>query len=117
MPEQVTINFDASGYESFERCQQFFSHQTHRLRDAQGRVVKQAVQAMEMDMSPSQWSQKTNESNNTTVTLNDAEVYTEKFGDTEWINWLFWRHVVNKKNKKEELLRMKEEIEKKLSAM
>lgn len=92
--EQITLNFDADGYDAFEYADEFFAHATRSLRDEQGRTVKQAVQAMEMDYSPSQWSQKLNRSNNTAVSLRDADIHTEKFGNTDWICFLYYKHVV-----------------------
>lgn len=67
-----------------------------------------------MDMSPSQWSQKLNEKNNTSVNLNDAERFTELFGDTRWITYLVWKHIIKAKRSKDELIKMREQIERQL---
>jgi hypothetical protein len=109
--EQIVLNFDASGFESFEGTHECFSHQTRCVRDESGRPIKQAVQAMEMDFSPSQWSQKVNQSNNTSVNLNDADHFTELYGDTTWIHYAVWKHIVCA-NRGDEI----EQLEKQLAA-
>ena len=96
MNEQITLNFDASEFEAFEGIHEFFSHGTKTVRDRNGRVIKQGVQAMEMDFSPSQWSQKVNQSNNTCVNLNDADDYTDRYDDVRWIHYAVWKHIIQK---------------------
>lgn len=96
--EQITLNFDASEFDGFEKIEEYFSHRTRAIRDEQGRAVKQAVQAMEMDYSPSQWSHKINRSNNTSVTLEDADRHTEIFGDVSWIYYAVHKHIIQRGN-------------------
>lgn len=112
--EQITINFDASEFEGYESLQEFFAHMTCTVKDEQGRVIKQGVQAMEMDYSPSQWSQKRTESNNTALSLKDADKHTEIYGDVRWIYYAIQKHIIKKKRPREELLLLKAEIERQL---
>ena len=114
--QQIILNFDASEFDAFERTQEFFSHATRTLKDEQGRTVKQCVQAMEVDLAPTQWNQKLNETNNTSVTLNDADKYTEFSGDSRWIEFAYWKHVIKKKKNRTQLLKLKEQIERELEA-
>lgn len=112
--EQITLNFDAREFDGFESIREYFSYRTRVTKDETGKVIKQAVQAMEMDYSPSQWSQKVNESNNTTITLNDADRFTETFGDVSWIYFAIQKHIINKKRNRDDLLRLKAEIDRQL---
>lgn len=112
--EQITLNFDASEFDGFESLQEFFAHSTFSVKDHDGKSIKQCVQAMEMDMSPSQWAHKRNESNNTAITLNDIELHTEKFGDVRWIYYAITKHIIKSGKNKAELLRLKKEIERQL---
>lgn len=112
--EQITLNFDASEFDGYEGIHEFFSHSIKCTRDKDGKTVKQCVQAMEMDYSPSQWSHKTNKSNNTSVTLDDADKHTEIYGNVDWIYFALHKHVIKKKRNREQLLRLKAEIESQL---
>lgn len=114
--EQIVLNFDATGFEGYESCREYFVHSTHTVKDDQGRRVFQKTIAMEMDYSPSHWSQKLGEAGDSRITLNDAEQYSEKFGDVRWIHYLVYKHIVKKKKNREQLLRLKEEIERELAA-
>lgn len=108
--EQITLNFDASEFEAYEGAQEFFAHSSKMTRDEQGRVVKGGVQAMEMDYSPSQWSHKLNKSNNTSVTLDDADKHTEIYGNTEWIYFLVKKHIIDKKRNLDELIQLRDQL-------
>lgn len=108
--EQITLNFDASEFDAFEYADEFFAHTTRTLKDDQGRTIKQAVQAMEMDYSPSQWSQKLNRSNNTAVTLRDADIHAEKFGGTDWICFLYYKHVIKPTREEDVIARLEREL-------
>lgn len=114
--EQITLNYDASEFDGFESTQEFFAHSTFGIKDGDRRNVKQCVQAMEMDMSPSQWAHKRNQSNNTAITLNDIDRHTEIFGDVRWIYFAIQKHIIKSGKSKEELLKLKAEIEKQLEA-
>lgn len=94
--KQITLNFDASEFDGFESIQEFFTNRTRTVRDPDGRVIKQAVQAMQMDYSPSQWSHKLNKSNNTSLTLDDADRHTEIFGDVSWIYYAINKHIIQR---------------------
>lgn len=113
--EQIILNFDASEFDGFDRTQEYFAFRTRTIRDEGGRPVKQCVQAMELDFSPSQWSQKLCESNNTTITLNDADKHTEIFGEVGWIHFLVQKHIINKKQNREALLKLRKEIDAQLA--
>lgn len=113
--EQITLNFDASEFEGFESLQEFFSYATRSVRDPDGRVVKQCVQAMQMDYSPSQWSQKINRLNNTAVSLDDADRHSELFGDVRWVYFAIQKHIINKKRNRDDLLRLRAEIDRQLA--
>lgn len=113
--KQITLNFDASEFDGFESAQEFFAHCSRLIRDEDSRVIKQAVQAMEMDYSPSQWSHKLNKSNNTSLTLDDVERHTEIFGDVNWIYFLIQKHIIKPKRNRDQLLKLREEIERQLA--
>lgn len=108
--EQITLNFDASEFDAFEYADDYFAHTTRLLKDENGRPVKQAIQAMEMDYSPTQWSHKLNRSNNTAVTLRDADIHAEKYGGTEWICYLYWKHVVKPAREEDVIARLEREL-------
>jgi len=109
--EQIILNFDTSEFDAFDSVQEYFAHSTMLLKDKNGRIVKQCVQAMEMDMSPSQFNQKLHESNNTSLTLRDAERHTEHYGDVGWIHFLIYKHILKKKRNRDELLRLRAQID------
>ena len=85
------------------------------MKDESGQALKKHYQAADLDMSPAQWSQKLNESNNTTITLNDAEAYTEKFGDVRWINFLVYKHIVAPRRNVDELVRLREQLDRQIA--
>jgi hypothetical protein len=111
MVKQIVLNFDATGFEGFETCREYFAFGASTLRDEAGLALKKHYQAADMDLAPQQWGNKLNESNNTTITLNDAERYTEKFGDTRWINFLVWKHIVSPKRNIDDLKRLRDELD------
>lgn len=115
--EQITLNFDASEFDGFDSLQEFYAHRTRRIKDRAGSVVKQCVQAMEMDYSPSQWSQKLNKSNNTALTLDDIDRHTELYGDVTWIYYAIHRHIIRGQKSREELLQLRAEIDRQLSVV
>lgn len=108
--EQITLNFDATSYDAFEYADEFFAHAARNVKDEEGRVIKQALQAMDMDYSPSQWSQKINRSNNTAVTLRDADIHTEIFGNTEWISFLYYKHVIKPRRGEDRIAMLEREL-------
>lgn len=112
--EQIVLNFDASEFDGYETCREFFQRCAHTLKDSQGRQVFQKVIAAELDYSPSQWSQKLGEAGDARVTLNDAELYSEKFGDVEWINYLVYKHIIKKGRNRDALLKLREDIDRQL---
>lgn len=116
MAQQLLIDYEASEFEGFERTQEFFAYMSRTLRNEKGVIVAQKYQAADMEMSPAQFSQKLNESNNTSITLNDADRHTEIFGDTRWIEYAFWKHVVKRKKNRQKLLELKAQIERELEA-
>lgn len=113
--QQITLNFDTTDFDGFDGLQDYFSHASKTLRDEQGRVVKQSVQAMEMDFSPSHWSQKVNGLNNAAITLTDADGWTEKYGDVSWIYYLIDRHIIKRGRNRDDLLKARAEIDRQLS--
>lgn len=108
--EQITFNFDAREYDAFEYADEFFAHTVRSIKDEQGRIVKQAAQAMEMDYSPTQWSQKLNRSNNTAISLRDADVHTEIFGNIDWISFLYYKHVIKPQRGEDLVARLEREL-------
>lgn len=110
MVQQIVLNFDATGFEGFETCREYFAHCTRTLKDEKGMPVKQHYQAADMEMSPAQWSQKLNESNNTTVTINDAEEYTDRFNDVRWINFLVHKHIIEKQRGVDEMVKLRDQL-------
>jgi hypothetical protein len=116
MVKQIVLNFDATGFEGFTSCRNYLSFCSQTLKDENGAVLKQHYQAADMSMAPSRWSNKLNETNNTTVTLNDAERYTEKFGDVRWINFLVWKHIVSPKRNLDDLKRLRDELDAQIAA-
>jgi hypothetical protein len=115
MQQQIVLNFDATGFEGFESTQQFFAYGVRTLKDEEGRPVKQHYQAAELDYSPSQWSQKCNELNGTSVTLNDADRWTEVFGDVRWIYQLVYKHIIAKDRGIEELEMLRDQINRQIA--
>ncbi|MEO0438582.1 MAG: hypothetical protein AAF098_16910 [Pseudomonadota bacterium] len=113
---QITISFEASEFDAFANAQEQFRHMTYTIKDEKGETVKNCVQAMRMDYSPSQWSQKINSTNNTCVTIKDAEKHTEIFGETSWIKYLVWKHIIKPQRNRdiEEMRRELAEAEKQL---
>lgn len=114
--EQIFLNFDATEFDAFESTQEYFAHRSRCLKDDRGNAIKGHYQAAMMDYAPSQWSSKLNEGNNTCITLNDADKHTELFGDTSWIDYLYWKHVLKKKRNRDQLLELKRQIERELEA-
>lgn len=114
--EQITLNFEAGGFDAFDYADEFFAHEVRAAKDSEGRIVKQAAQAMHMDYSPTQWSQKLNRSNNTAISLRDADEHTEKFGCTEWITFLYYKHVIRPRRGEDRIAQLERELaaEKKL---
>lgn len=112
--EQIVLNFDASEFEGYETCREYLAHCTHNLRDQQGRGIYQKTIAMELDYSPSQWSQKLSESGDARITLNDAEAYADQFGDVSWVHYLVYKHIIKKGRNRDALIRMREEIDRQL---
>lgn len=94
--EQIVLNFDATGFDAFDSIHEFFTYHSLGLKDDNKRPIKQCVQAMEMDYSPSQWNQKLHQNNNTSVSLNDADAYSEKFGDVGWIYFAVHKHIIQR---------------------
>lgn len=117
MVKQIVLNFDSTGFEGFTSCRNYLSFCSQTLKGDNGGVLKQHYQAADMGLSPPLWSNKLNESNNKTVTLNDAERYTEKFGDTRWINFLVWKHIVSPKRNIDDLKRLRDELDAQISAV
>ncbi len=116
MVQQIVLNFDATGFEGFETCREYFAHCTRTLKNDAGGAISQKYQAADMQMSPAQWSQKVNESNNTSVTLNDAEEYTSIYGDTRWINHLVYKHIILKGRNVDELKRLRDQLDRQIAA-
>lgn len=117
MVKQIVLNFDATGFEGYESCRAYFWYCSSTLKEeSTGLHLKKHYQAADMDMSPQQWGNKLNDTNNTTITLHDAELYTEKFGDTRWINYLVWKHIVNSGRDIGDLMRMRDELDKQIEA-
>jgi hypothetical protein len=87
---QMIINFDATGFEGFETANEYFSFCSKTAKDSEGRHLKQHYQAAEMDMSPSQWSQKLNRLNGTGIMLDEAFTYSHKTNDWRWLDYANW---------------------------
>lgn len=113
--EQITLNFDASEFDGYETCREYLSRCSHNLKDDQGRSVYQKTIAMELDYSPSQWSQKISETGDARITLNDAERYAEKFSDVSWIHYLVYKHIIKKGRNRETLLKLRADIDRQLA--
>lgn len=113
--EQITLNFDASEFDGYGSCREFLQYTTHTIKDDAGRRIFQKAIAMEMDYSPTHWSQKISESGDSRITLNDAETYTEKFNDVRWIYYLIHKHIIKKSRNREELLKLKADIDRQLA--
>lgn len=114
--EQIVLNFDASEFDGYEMCREYLQHCSHTLKDGMGNKVFQKQIAMELDYSPSQWSQKISESGDARVTLNDAEHYTDKFDDVQWIHYLVYKHIIKKGRNRDALLKLREDIDRQLAA-
>lgn len=93
--EQITLQFDASEFESYDTTHEFFQHVTLTTRDEYKRLVKRHAQACALDYAPSQWNHKCNQTNNTSVNLNDLDNFIDEYGDVRIIQYLLWRHVID----------------------
>lgn len=113
--EQITLNFDASEFDGYNTTQEYFAHASRILRDDAGRIVQGQVQAMQMDYSPSHWSQKINKLNNASITLDDADRHTEIYGDVSWIYYLIHRHIIKKRKNLSDLLAARDEINRQIA--
>lgn len=108
--EQVTLNFDASPFDSYGTCREFIQRQVHT------RGVPQKAIAADMDMGSSQLSRKLTQAPGDSArwTQDDTETYIEKTGDIEPIHYLVHKHIIKKSRNREALLKLREEIERQL---
>lgn len=99
MQKQMTLNFDPSIVNEFDWCREFIDDHSRKL----GKQRKWL--AAEMDYSPSHLSRKFSQGDGDSArfTLDDAEVYTEKTGDTEWIVYLVAKHIGDDQSELEKL--------------
>lgn len=114
--EQIVLNFDASEFDGYETCREYLQHCSHVVKDDCGNQVFQKQIAMELDYSPSQWSQKISESGDARITLNDAEKYSDKFGDVQWIHYLVYKHIIKKGRDRDALIKLRADIDRQLAA-
>lgn len=108
MEKQLTLNFDPSIVDEFEWCREFIDDHSRKL----GKQRKWL--AAEMDYSPSQLSRKFAqvEGDSARLTLDDAEVYTQKTNDTAWIVYLVAKYIGNEQTELEKLRQQVEELTK-----
>lgn len=111
MPEQITINFEATEFEGFDTPSEYFAYITRTLR-RNGLPVQQKYQAADLEMSPSQFSQKVNQSNNTSITLDEAFKHMDIFGDTRLLDYLVFH--LKKKRDRDEIKAELERLQKQL---
>lgn len=113
--EQIVLNFDSHGFETFESANDYFAFAVAGVKDDKGRTMKQSYVAAEMDLSPSQLSHKLHQRNDTCITLNNAEKYTEAFDDISWIYFLVYKHIVKKRRNIDQLKKLREELDKQIA--
>ncbi len=107
--EQLTIDFDKSVVSAFDRCVDYIAVRVHQ----QGRPQK-AV-AADMDLSPSQLSQKCGPISQSSArfTLDDLENYIRVTGDREPLKYLVSKYLVNQSE--DELKAQIESLQRQLS--
>lgn len=113
--EQIVLNFDASEFDGYQTAREYLQRCTHVLKDEHGRAVYQKTIAMELDYSPSQWSQKISQAGDARTTIDDGEQYTERFGDVGWIYYLVYKHIIKKGRDRESLLKLRADIDRQLA--
>lgn len=88
-PSQLSINFDASLLELYATARECIQGEMRVKKMIHGHV------AADMDYSPSDLTRKLaqNEGDSRRFTLDDAELYTEKTGDIDWILFLVGKHI------------------------
>jgi hypothetical protein len=111
---QMIINFDATGFEGFDSPNDYFAYCSKTARDSEGRPLKQHYQAADMDMSPPQWNQKLNKSNNTAVMLDEAFLYSQKFGDWRWLDYGNWLRAQSDAANVDALIAQREQLDRQI---
>lgn len=114
--EQVQLNFDSTGFENVPTLHDYIVRCSFTLKDKYGNPVYQNTQAMNMDLSPSQWNQKLNKTNNTSISVCDLERYTEQHNDTRWIDFAYWKFRIQGGADIDDLKRMRDELEQQIAA-
>ena len=106
--EQLTIDFDKTLVKAYSRCVDFVAARVHQ----QG--VLQKVIAANMDLSPSQLSQKLGPKGQSAarLTVDDLEAYIETTGDKEPIKYLVSKHLVGQSE--DEIKQQIEELQQQL---
>ena len=90
--EQLTIDFDKTIVQAFDRCTDYIAVRVHQQH------MRQKAIAADMDMAPSQLSQKLGPKGQSSArfTLDDLEKYIEVTGDKEPLKYLVSKHLVGR---------------------
>lgn len=108
--EQLTIDFTPSVISTYSRCVEYIAARVHQ----QG--MPQKAIAADMDLSPSQLSQKLGPRDNSSArfTVDDLENYIDATGDREPVKYLIAKYLANQSI--EELERQLEEARQRVEA-
>lgn len=106
--KQLTLNYDASLFDSYPSCREYIARQVHH------QAIPQKAIAMDMDYSPSQLTRKLAQADSCRFTLDDLESFMRVTGDVTPVYYLIEKHVTGSKNR-EQLLKLKADIERQLA--
>ena len=106
--KQLTIDFDLSVVSAYSRCTDYVAARVHQLG------IPQKAVAADLDMSPSQLSQKLGPicQSSARFTLDDLEHYVETTGDKEPVKYLVSKHLVG--HSEDEIKQQIEELQQRL---
>ncbi len=113
--KQIALNYDASDFDGYESASDYFAYRSRVLKDESGRHVKQPIQAMELDHSPTNWSQKINKLDGKSVSLDMAVIHAKKFREYGWIHYVIETVVLAQDESIQELEKLQSAIAEKLA--
>ncbi len=113
--KQIALNYDASEFDGYESAADYFAHRSKILKDETGRHIKQPFQAMELDHSPTNWSQKLNKLDGKSVSLDMAALHAKKFKEYGWIYYVIENVILAQDESTQELEKLRAAIDLKLA--
>jgi hypothetical protein len=115
--KQIALNYDASEFDGYESAAEYFAHRSKILKDETGRPVKQAYQAMELDHSPTNWSQKINKLDDKSVSLDMAVTHAKKFKEYGWVYYVIDTVILAQDESVQELEKLQAAIDAKIARL